>query len=237
MQQLFENLSKKQKIGFMTVIFVVFVIIIISIIAIINKAEPIAKIRNLNEYMTTATVEEEYFLQRQLYLFLQNSHDTKINDLDIYIREGSFVETEANGANITDFIIDIDKLKISYTVSYVFPIDKTTSENPIFNCPAVEDVKYTDTKCVGMYNSSDELNAEAKNPISAVLPISVDKYDFGKRQAIRYDIFGNYDEENGKFSVRIIDYGGSSYEDALATIREKGFNPNDYDIEYVSYGN
>ena len=236
MGQLINNLSKRQKIGFVAVILGIMALSVALIMMSVNRNGAMARIRNLDEYMVSATSEEKNILQRRLYEFLKDSFDVKISELDIYIRDNTFVETQANEAYLTDFIIDIDELKISYAVSYVFPISAATAVNPVFDCPALSEMKYPETKCVGMYNSSDSVKVEAENPIAAVLPISVDEYDTKYRQSVKYDIFGYYDEETKQFSVRIIDYGGYSYERALKKIREKGFNPEDYTIEYISYG-
>ena len=236
MEQFINNLSKRQKIGFVIGFLGVVVFCVVLAVILIGSGEPMARIRNLDEYMINASGEEKNILQRRLYKFLKDSFETEISKLDIYIRDNTFVETQAEGAYLTDFIIDIDELKISYTVSYVFPIAAATAVNPVFDCPALSEMKYPETKCVGMYNSSDNIKVEAENPIAAVLPISVDEYDFDYRQSVKYDIFGYYDEESKQFSVRIIDYGGYSYERALKMIRDKGFNPEDYTIEYISYG-
>lgn len=236
MERFINNLSKRQKIGLAIVAFGV-VALGVALIAISTIGrEPMAKIRNLEKYMVNASSEEKNILQRRLYEFLEDSFDANIGEVDIYIRDDTFAETQADGAYSTDFIIDIDDLKISYAVSYVFPVAAATAVNPVFDCPALLEVKYPETKCVGMYNSSDSVKVEAENPIATVLPISVDEYDPNYKQSVKYDIFGYYDEETKQFSVRIIDYGGYGYEHALKTIREKGFNPEDYTIEYISYG-
>ena len=237
MNYFFSNLSKREKIGFFALILIMTVLFIVSLVMVFSGNEPIAKIRNLDEYMVNASSEEKKVLQRKLYTFLDGIFsDIDISELGIYIRDNTFIETQANEVYLTDFIIDIDELEISYAVSYVFPTEAATSENPVFDCPALKDMKYPETECIGMYNSSTTVRLEAENPIYAVLPISVDRYDVGRRQSVKYDIFGIIDEEKNKFLVRIIDYGGYSYENALQSIRDKGFDPDDYEIEYISYG-
>ena len=236
MYQLFKNLSTRQKTGFIILTLLAPIIIVVSIAMMHVGTGPIARIRNLDDYMTSATAEDKQLLQQRLYNFLNNSFNVDIGKLDIYIRDNSFIETELDGTFMADFIIDIDELRISYQVSYVFPNEKATSENPIFDCPLLNNVKYPETDCVGMYNSSRRLKLEADNPIVAILPISVDEYSNYYKQSFKYDIFGIYDEENDEFFVRIIDYSGYGYEHALETIRKKGFNPDDYIIDYISYG-
>ena len=234
--ELLKNLTKRQKIGFTVGGLVVLMLIIVLVVVITNGNEPIAKIRNLDEYMVNASGEEKRVLQRGLYRFLDDLFTVDIEKLDIYIRDDTFIETEADGVYLTDFIIDIDELKSSYTVSYVFPNEAATALNPVFDCPTLTEMKYPETECVGMYNSSAAMKLEAENPIAKVLPIKVDSYDVGYRLSIKYEIFGIVYEENNKFLVRIIDYGGYNYERALEMIRSKGFDPNDYTIEYISYG-
>ena len=236
MEQIWNNLSKKQKIGLLAGGIILILLIVLATVAIINRDEPIARIKNLDNYLVGATASDKDHLQKELYTFLTRQYtNTEINKLDIYIRDDTYVAEQADEASFADFIIDIDELKISYLVSFVFPNEMATSENPIFDCPPIEDMKYPETECVGMFNSSAELKIQANNPISAILPISVDKYDFGSRETIKYEILGYYDEESGDFIVRIIDYSGGNYDLALQEIRNRGYNPEDYTIDYVNY--
>ena len=193
---------------------------------------PIAKIRNIDDYMTNATVDDKRLLQQRLYDFLDSSFNVDVSKLDIYIRDNSFIETESEGTFMADFIIDIDELKISYQVSYVFPNDKATSENPIFDCPSLDNVKYPETECVGMYNSTQLLEAEQSNPVYSVLPIIVDEFDAESGVTTRYDIRGFFDYDDNEFSINITDYSCGNYENALQSIRDRGFNPEDYKINY-----
>lgn len=235
MYQLFTNLSRKQKIGFAIIIGLIPLIIVVSITMMIMRVQPIVKIRNIDEYFANVTEEEKTYLQESLYKFLNRTFGTENRHLEAVIRNGTFIETRAEDWLFTNFIIDIDELKMSYDTSFEIPYINSTSQNPVFDCPALSEMKYPETECVGMYNSSVETRLEAENPIYAILPISVDEFDVNAMESIKYDIYGITDNEDGVFLVRIIDYSGGSYEAALNTIREKGFNPEDYTIEYISY--
>ena len=72
----------------------------------------------------------------------------------------------------------------------------------------------------------------AANPIVEVLPIVVAKYD-EKWNYTEYRVDGgDFDECEKEFCLRITDTTGGNYEAALASIREKGFKPEDYEIIY-----
>ena len=232
-KELSNNLSKKQKVGLIAGAVVLVAVVIASIVMAVFSNGPVARIQNIDEYLVGATNEEKYALERALYVFLENAGVTEIGELIVEIRVSTFVETEADGYHMVDFIIDIDKIKMSYTVSYVYPSEGYTNENPVFDCPAVRDTIYPGADCIGMNNTGREMLLLSENPISGVLPISVDTYSVSSRQSIKYDIFGVVDED--EFVVRIIDYSGYSYERALAAIRDKGFLPEDYKIEYIDY--
>lgn len=234
MQNLLNNLSIKQKIAILVFILLIPVMIIISIIVMNISALPMAKIRNLDEYLTSASGAQKRELQQGLYAFLSGKTDANIDDLDIYIRDGSFEESDYDNNNrLVRFIIDIDEIKASYEASYVFPGNEITTENPVFDCPAVDDMKYPETECVGMYNSSKLVKEEKANPVNEILPIKVDEFDTETGVFTKFDIYGYFDSENeDKFNISIVDYSCDNREKALQMIRDKGFNPDDYEIKY-----
>jgi len=234
MQQLFLNLTTKQKIALVAVILLIPVVIIVSVVMMNLPKGPIAKIQNLDQYMTTASDSDKYKLQSNLYKFLKSKHKADIEELNIYIRDNSYKENGVDDEDkMADFIIDIEEIKASYTVSFVFPGNNLTSENPTFDCPALSEMKYPETNCKGMYNSTEKLQQEQASPINAILPIVVDEFDKSTGKATRYDIRGFFDAENDyKFNITIIDYSCGNKETALQVIRDKGFNPDDYTIVY-----
>ena len=68
------------------------------------------------------------------------------------------------------------------------------------------------------------------------LPIKIDYFAGGYGKQTRYDIEGDLNTyENGEntFKIIITDYSGGNYEAALTRIRDLGYNPDDYTIEYT----
>ena len=231
MHQFLANLSKKQKIAlFLAPIFIIGIIVATFFALTYQK---IAVIQNVNQYLTSATGREKFVLQRSLYQFLTRTFGEDTDPDDIFIRDGTFTEEQGSDYNTANFIIDIDSLKISYTILFAFPFDNITSANPIIDCPSFSETKYPDTYCVGMYNSTEALIQEEGNPLSKVLPIIINGTDPETKNYVHYEIRGFFDMDNNfDFSVNIMDYTGGNYEKALQLIRDEGFNPADYVINY-----
>lgn len=233
-RQFLANLSETQRRVLTFSSIAIVVIIIFSVIFMILTAPKIVKIQNLDQYMSSANGNEKWTLQRNLYVFLAQHFGEDVDPEDIYIRDGTYKESFEDGHNVADFIIDIDSLKISYEVSFAFPLNELTSQNPVIDCPKLSEMKYRNTDCVGMYNSTQSLKSEQKNPIYKVLPIIVDTVNEETKLPVRYEVRGFFDMDNNyNFVVNIMDYTGGNYENALQDIREAGFNPEDYTVNYI----
>ena len=234
----FINLPLKQKLIILSVPIFIIIVTAISLF-MMNRdviSEEEVKIQNSDQYLSNISIENRHTIQEVLYDFLTEKFNLDIKPSDIYIREDSYSEEIVDEFTISKFIIDIDSLKISYRISFASPYDKYTSENPIIDCPELSEMKYPDTPCVGMYNSTQSLQETQNNPINEVLPIIIDEFDFNSRTAVHYEIHGFFDiDNNSAFSVNIIDYSGNNYYNAIQLIRERGFNPEDYNINYYSY--
>ena len=225
--------SKRIKIIIAGVVIFVLAVVAISVsFIIINNYVPVV-IRNLDDYMGSISNKDKRLLQNSFGTFVKEKFDTETLPTDIFIRDDTYTEKEADEFKVGDFIVDIDSLKISYQVSFAYPSDKYTSVNPVIDCPDLDKTKYPETSCVGMYNSTDLLKEKQLNPVYSVLPINVNDFDASTGETTRYDIYGFFDYDNGdKFSINIIDYSCNNREKALQAIRDKGFNPDDYTINY-----
>lgn len=72
-----------------------------------------------------------------------------------------------------------------------------------------------------------------KYPISAILPFTVVEVDPVTYDWTEYKVGGGkFDGCNSDYCIKITDTTGGNREKALDKIREKGFNPNDYQILY-----
>lgn len=72
-----------------------------------------------------------------------------------------------------------------------------------------------------------------KYPVMKDIPIVVEEYFNNYTQYVYYRIDGGiYEECEQEFCLKITDISGGNYDRALQTLREKGYNPDDYDIIY-----
>lgn len=72
-----------------------------------------------------------------------------------------------------------------------------------------------------------------KYPIANDIPIVVEKYSQNYTNYIYYRIdLGEYENCEGAICLKITDISGGNYERALQTMRDKGYNPDDYEIIY-----
>ena len=225
--------SKRIKMIIAGVVIFVLTIVAISVsFIIIDNYVPVV-IQNLDNYMGSISNKDKRLLQNSFGSFVKEKFSTDSLPEDIFIRDDTYAEKEADGFKIGEFIVDIDSLKISYQVSFAYPSDKYTSVNPVIDCPSLDKTKYPETSCEGMFNSTSLLKEKQQNPVYSVLPINVSDFDASTGETTRYDIYGFFDyDNNNKFSINIIDYSCDNREKALQTLRDKGFNPDDYAINY-----
>lgn len=222
--------SRIKMIAALVVTFVV-IVISVSVAFMIMDNHVTVVIRNLDDYMSSISNKDKKVLHGGFGDFIKE----KVGSVpsDIYIRDGSYFSIKTDDFDTASFIVDIDSLKASYKVSFAYPSEEYTSINPVIDCPSLSDMKYPETECVGMYSTTDLMKEEQANPIQSILPIMVDEFDDNSGVATRYDIFGFFDSENeNKFNVSIVDYSCNNRENALQMIRNKGFNPDDYTIDY-----
>lgn len=214
------------------VVFVLAILIVTASYFIIDSNVTVV-IRNADQYMNYLSNNDKRGLHNSFSSFVKGKFELQNAPEDVYIRDGSFEMTEKDGLKTANFIVDIDSLKISYRVTFSSPYGSHTQENPIIDCPSLSETKYPETECVGMTNSSSLAKAQQENPIYSVLPITVNEYDKQTHVTTRFDIFGYFDSENdNKFTVNIVDYSCNNREKALQAIRDKGFDPNKYTINY-----
>ncbi|MDO4760223.1 MAG: hypothetical protein Q4A33_02935 [Candidatus Saccharibacteria bacterium] len=70
------------------------------------------------------------------------------------------------------------------------------------------------------------------NPILNALPIKVGYYSKNYSSYVNYEISAKINSDYTAFEININDYTGGNRENALGKIREAGFNPDDYTINY-----
>ena len=155
--------TKKAIVGIIALIFLI--IIGVTINNIVEKSNQPLTIKNYDRYLSSAPESYEETLLTQIYSLIQDSlpvgtdEDSFVRDAEI--RKDSFTENKEDGITSTHFLLDIDSLKMTYTVDFAWSKSKKEilPDSIIVNCPPISEMKYPETTCYGMYNttSSPEL--------------------------------------------------------------------------------
>lgn len=182
LKTLYTNLSKVQRIGL--IIFIQFIVVIL--IATIIRFSFQEK-----DHIDTVYSDEVSSIQvpAKNWAVFENSLwdliEDRVGDVseniikDVVIRDGTYQETELDGGKSANFIIDIDSIKQTYTVSIGWATDPKSGDeiydNVIINCPPRSEMKYPETICQGMYNSTYSLDLYLPYEIESPF---VDEYGF-----------------------------------------------------------
>lgn len=138
------------------------------------------------------------------------------------------VTISADGFESTETTLNLEKDQTATLYLYLQP----TTENYNFYLE-----NKTESNLVQRIN---DLRTQASNnayinkyPITEVLPINIVEQNREKNEWTEFHInYGQYENCKTEFCIKISDYTGGNQERALNIIREKGFNPDDYEIIY-----
>ena len=176
-------------------------------------------------------------IQTTLYSVLKKSTDLSGFPTG-EIREDSFVSLTDQGRTTVSFLVDLDTYRQTFLVSYSFsdsaPLTSpnTTANSILISCPSREKRKYSDSSCVGMYNTSASADALASvSNLAAALPIVVDDFNFTSRTAIHYEILGHLNGNN-EYIITINDHSGGNRTAALEKLAALGVSEENYKILY-----
>ena len=214
-------------------LFVAGIIVIVSIIlsSLMNHFQSM-KYVSIEKYPETMPAELHEGLGVQLKNLLEINGVANEDDIVRAItREGTYSEKTEDGVITADFIIDIDDFKQSYLVTMSWSETKEISDAIVIHCPTRAQSKYPESFCKSMYDTTTIVENIENNPLYKELPIEVDDFDFGMRQAIHYEIRGEFNDEN-ELVLTVVDYTGGQFESAKAKIKELGFTPEEYEIKY-----
>ncbi len=225
--------KKRNKITLICGVSIFVAIIVVSVIGIIYnnflQRTKIVEVTNYGEYLPDDKEQELGLQLRNLMQLTLDIDDKAIVTGDI--RDGTYEEDYSDGVYSATFLIDIDSYKQTYEVIMDWSDEVEILNGTLISCPDADKMKYPNVNCVGMYNDTQSVEEVANNPFYNELPIVVEWFDFASRINNRYEIRGYFD--NGKLVVVIVDYSGGNYENALAKIREMGYIPENYAIDYI----
>lgn len=237
-----ENNGRKMVVGGIIVFAVLVAMAVILFIYDSFRPNPYGdeiRIDNFTEYFKDVPKDTMEFGFSNLYGIVYNNIENK-NDIK---RNGALVRSDSvsieydrktkKPLNAT-FIVDVPFAKQSYKGFFDWG---NTSEDYagagykfVFSCLPDEDLIYGDFGCVDMFSPQ-----QSKVPICNKLPIMVSDYDVASRRSSNYSLSCYYINDNDA-KILVNDFTGGNYENALNKIRELGFNPDDYEIEYNDQG-
>lgn len=233
LNSLWENLSKNQKITFLVVIQI-FIIIILAVIlnSVLGSERQHVTVEN-ESVLSNVPESDRQLLNEQLWGVIQNNvtgvDRSVINDA--VVRDGTYEETDDENGNMgATFLLDIDSIKQTYAVSIVWSTDSknTIADSVYINCPPIDQMKYPETVCHGMYNDTYSLDL--------YLPYIV--YPEGYDDENAYPMAPNYlvegDEDAKTIDIMVSSCAPDKYkEEALKYLESTPIDLSDYQINYT----
>ncbi len=125
-------------------------------------------------------------LQKALVATVRGKGDEHPGDFTFVIRESTIEKSiNANNTEIANFIVDIDKFKLSYNIEMAISPKEAVDEDVFVTCPELKLMKYKDSFCYGDLETSTISVA-----FGGRLP-----YD-GEINGASYRAYSGLDEEN-----------------------------------------
>ncbi len=197
------NLSKAQKIGvvaFLQIIFIAIMIVLFNFA--IQPKSHVGEIVSEDEIGLPVPEKNVDMFKDALWgVISKNVKDVDQNVLnDVTIREGTYKEIEHESSTEAVFIIDIDSIKQSYTVSISWVAESGPGmyDNVSIECPPQNQMKYPETVCYGMYNNTYSMDLYLPYGVSPDVPENTPA-------APHYYITGDEDEKTIDIMVSVCD--------------------------------
>lgn len=242
--------KKNREFKPITVVIMGFVVVAVVLIGISiykylqpNPYADQTRIENFSEYFPEAPKE----LQDRAFSVLYNMIEMNIGDDEkvpkggALIRSGSFVDESSDDIREAGImVVDIEEIKQSYSLSVRwFNSEVQTQEGPTryyasIECLEPDKIIYSSFNCKSL-SANDSL--EEKFPIISSLPIMVEYYSDDYSLYTKYFISYALLDGDTKVELKITDYTGGNYENALLKVKELGYEPSDYEIEYNDVSN
>ena len=156
------NLSKGGKIILWVFLQTLVVIILALAIHIVFQSKTRIEIENGGE--VTSAIPDEYMenFKKTLWELISSNVDNIDKNVidDVVIRDGTYEEVINENVKSVNFIIDIDSIKQTFAVSIGWSENSKDGpdNNVSIECPPVDEMKYPETVCYGMYNNTYSLD-------------------------------------------------------------------------------
>lgn len=152
---LWQNFSRSQKIIFLGVSQLVLIGLMVLLVIFLNQEKTHIVIQDDTELKAVPAAEMDSFKVILWNLISANVKDVDRSVIDdVKVRPGSYKVSTEEDITYTDFIIDIDSIKQTYTVAIQWSSKEQLPDGVIINCPTKAKMKYPETYCKGMYNDS-----------------------------------------------------------------------------------
>ena len=160
LRTLINNLSRAQKIGILVILQIIIIIILALVVKSLTAEKSHVAIES-NEAELSESIPDnaESFIEDSIWQVIKNKVvGADRNDVDVVIREGTYVEDETEDGYKVEFIVDIDSLKQSFVVRTGWSKNKDVVYEVIVDCPPQDKMKYPETVCNGTYNNTFSLD-------------------------------------------------------------------------------
>ncbi len=237
--------QKRIQVNPITVLITMFVVVGLVLLGItlykVFRTNPYGRevrIDNFSEYFSDAPEDIRDFMFARLYDIIVDNTDLKDDGIPksgALIRNGSVTNSYDESLNMHygRYIVDIKEVRRTFVGYFEWSNDKKNINysgiSTVYYCPKTQDIIYDDFECRDMF--SDDISA--KFPITHYLPETVEYYSNNYSSYTKYRIAYLLLDDNSRIVLTITDYTGGNREKALDKIREFGFNPDDYEIQYT----
>ena len=159
-RNLWNNLSKSQRVGLLVVGQMLVIIILALTVQSFTREKTHVEIENSPGYSDEIPSNAEEFISDNIWQIIKSKvADADRNDVEVTIREGTLDVVENDDGSVSaNFIVDIDSLKQTFTVSTGWTKNGDTVFETIVDCPPISEMKYPETVCYGAYYNTYSLD-------------------------------------------------------------------------------
>ena len=233
------------KIDLVKVLILVFAVIALGLLAYslyeVFRPNPYGNqivIDNFSDYFGDAPRDDRDKVFAALYDIVESNADANsLKDMPAsgaMIRDGSAenIYNKEENLHVGNFIVDMESIGQSYSGHFEWSSDV---ENIYFSgyvmlyvCLDRNDLIYGDFECRDIFSS----DVTTKFPVTQNLPYTVEYYSDNYTNYTKYELFYDVNVEMTELTIRIVDYTGGNYQNALEKIKSFGYDMDDFKIEY-----
>ena len=219
------------------IVLVAVVLLVVSIAPLFHEnpfGEQIA-IDNFSKYYSDVPDSTKDSVLAALFVIVNSNtaEGSEVQGASAKIRDGSAENNYDKNKDIHSgkFIVDIESMQQSYAGYFEWSKDENnvnlSGYRTLFTCLNEDELIYGDFGCKDMF--SDMITT--KFPVIKKLPIRVEYYS-DNYSIYTYYYIGYELKDDGDLIIKITDYTGGNYENALEKMKAEGVDLEKYTIEY-----